>query len=141
LTQLFILDTDHITLFQRGEPRVVGHLDKVPRHLIATSVVTYEEQLRGRLAVVRQAQTPDRLAWAYLRLREMHTFFCAIHLVDFDESTARIYETLRKEHRRLGKMDLRIAATVLAHDCILVTRNKSDFGQIVGLSTQDWSAP
>ncbi len=71
----------------------------------------------------------------------MHAFFCAIHLVDFDQSTARIYETLRKEHRRLGKMDLRVAAMVLAHDCILVTRNKSDFGQIVGLSTQDWSAP
>jgi len=141
LTQLFVLDTDHVTLLQRGEPQVVEHLAKVPKHLIAASIVTYEEQLRGRLAVVRQAQTPDRLAWAYLRLREMHAFFCAIHLVDFDQSTARIYETLRKEHRRLGKMDLRIAATVLAHDCILVTRNKSDFGQIVGLSSQDWSAP
>ncbi len=91
--------------------------------------------------VVRQAQTPDRLTLAYLRLREMHAFFCAIHLVDFDLSTARIYETLRKEYGRLGKMDLRIAATVVAHDGVLVTRNEGDFGQIVGLSTQDWSAP
>ena len=140
MTQLFVLDTDHITLLQRGEPQVVEHLAKVPKHLIAASIVTYEEQLRGRLAVVRQAQSPDRLALAYLRLREMQAF-CAIHLVDFDQSTARIYETLRKEHRRPVKMDLRIAATVLAQDCILATRNKSDFDQIVGLSIQDWSAP
>lgn len=129
MTQLFVLDTDHVTLLQQGEPQVVEHLTKVPKHLIAASIVTYEEQLRGRLAL------------AYLRLREMRAFFCAIHLVDFDQSTAGIYETLRKEYRRLGKMDLRIAATVLAHDCILVTRNIGDFDQIVGLSTQDWSAP
>jgi len=140
LTHLFILDTDHVTLLQRGDSQVVKHLDEVSKHLIATSVITYEEQLRGRLAVIRQAQTLDRLALAYLRLREMHAFFCAIQLVDF-LSSARIYETLRKEYHRLGKMDLRIAATVLAHDGVLVTRNQSDFGQIVGLSTQDWSVP
>jgi tRNA(fMet)-specific endonuclease VapC len=140
LTQLFILDTDHITLYQRGDPQVTEHVDRTPKDLIATSVVTYEEQLRGRLAIVRQAQTAERLALAYLRLREMHAFFCAIQLVDFDRSGAKIYETLRNEYRRLGKMDLRIAATVLANDGILVTRNQSDFGQIAGLSTEDWSA-
>ena len=72
MTQLCVLDTDPITLLQRGEPQVVEHLAKVSKHLIAASIVTYEEQLRGRLAVVRQAQTPDQLALAYLRLREMH---------------------------------------------------------------------
>ena len=139
--QLFILDTDHVTLLQRGDPQVAKRLRQVPKPLIATSVVTYEEQLRGRLAVVTQARTSDRLAMAYLRLREMHDFFCAIRLLDFDRSTATTYETLRKEYRRLGKMDLRIAATVIAHDGLLVTRNQRDFGQIVGLSTQDWSVP
>jgi len=140
LTQLFILDTDHITLYQRGDPLVTGYADRTPKDLIATSVVTFEEQLRGRLAVVQRAQTAERLALAYLRLREMHAFFCAIRVVDFDPSAAKIYETLRKEYRRLGKMDLRIAATVLANGAVLVTRNQSDFGQIVDLSTEDWSA-
>ncbi|MBN1658645.1 MAG: type II toxin-antitoxin system VapC family toxin [Anaerolineae bacterium] len=139
MTQLFILDTDHITLYQRGDPQVTGHVTRTPRDLVATSIVTYEEQLRGRLAVVRQAQTAERLALAYQRLHEMHAFFCAIRLVDFDPSTAKIYEALRKEYRRLGKMDLRIAATVLANDGVLVTRNQSDFGQIADLSTEDWS--
>lgn len=140
MTQLFILDTDHVTLLQRGHAQVVGHLESVPPHQVATCVITYEEQLRGRLAVVRQAQTPDRLAAAYLRMREMHAFFCAIRLVDFDLAAAKIYGTLRSEHPRLGKMDLRIAATVLGHGGILITRNQRDFGQVPGLSLQDWSA-
>ena len=80
MTRLFVLDTDHITLFQRGHPQVIAHLSRVPQNLVATSVVSYEEQLRGRLAMVRQADTADRLATAYLRLREMQEFFCALPL-------------------------------------------------------------
>ena len=68
--------------------------------------------------------------------RDAH-FFCAIRLVDFDPSAAKIYETLRREYRRLGKMDFRVAATVLANNGILVTRNQSDFGQTAGFSTED----
>lgn len=75
----------------------------------------------------------------HLRLREMQAFFCAIRLLDFDLAAVRICQSLRAEHRRLSKMDLRIAATALAHDGVLVTRNQSDFSQISRLSTADWS--
>jgi tRNA(fMet)-specific endonuclease VapC len=141
LTPLFVLDTDHLTLLQRGHAQVSECLNATPEELVAVTIVSYEEQLRGRLAVISQAWTPGRLAVAYLRLREMHTFFCAIRLLDFDLSAAAIYAELRQEYRRLGKLDLRIAATVLAHEGLLVTRNQRDFGQIAGLSLQDWSVP
>ena len=52
-----------------------------------------------------------------------------------------VYKKLRKYYRRLGKMDLRIAATTLAHNGILVTCNQRDFGQIAGLLIEDWSIP
>ncbi len=138
---LFVLDTDHITLFQRGHPQVTARLDAASDESIAASVISFEEQLRGRLAVVHRATSFDRLATAYLRLREMQAFFCTIRLLDFDVSAATIYERLRKEHHRLGKMDLRIAATTLAHSGILVTRNRRDFGQIASLPIEDWAIP
>jgi tRNA(fMet)-specific endonuclease VapC len=40
---------------------------------------------------------------------------------------------------RIGTMDLKIAATALANDATLLTRNTSDFGRIPGLRIEDWS--
>ena len=74
----FVLDTDHVTLLQRGDRNVVERFLQIPEEVVATSIITYEEQLRGRLSVVRRANTPVRLAAAYHRLREMQEFFCAI---------------------------------------------------------------
>jgi tRNA(fMet)-specific endonuclease VapC len=44
---LFLLDTDHLTLYQMGHPQI---LQNVARHLtdqLAISVITVEEQLTG----------------------------------------------------------------------------------------------
>jgi tRNA(fMet)-specific endonuclease VapC len=137
---LFVLDTDHISLLQRGQSQVVERVSTTPPDDLAASVVTYEEQLRGRLDVIRQAPNVSRLSVAYVRLREMQEFFCAIRLLDFGAEAAAIYAGLRRQHRTLGAMDLRIAATTLAADGTLVTRNTRDFGRIAHLQLQDWSS-
>lgn len=46
---------------------------------------------------------------------------------------------LRKIHRRLGAMDLRIAAIALAQNAKLISRNLKDFRPIVGLQVEDWT--
>jgi tRNA(fMet)-specific endonuclease VapC len=48
------------------------------------------------------------------------------------------YRDLRVRHRRIGTNDLRIAAIVVEHESILVTRNTSDFVEIEGLPLEDW---
>ncbi len=136
---LFVLDTDRVTLLQRGHPQVVERFSATPEESIAASIVTYEEQLRGRLAVIRQTDNLARLATAYFRLREMQDFFCAIRLLDFDAKAAAICETLRQQHGALSTMDLRIAATTLSAGGTLVTRNTHDFAPITELSLEDWS--
>jgi tRNA(fMet)-specific endonuclease VapC len=136
---LFVLDTDHVSLLQRGHPLILEHLARVEERDIATAIVTYEEQLRGRLAVVHQAKLPQKLVLAYLRLHEMQEFFCTIRLLDFDPSAGQLFTAFRQAHPKLGTMDLRIAATAKAHSATLVTRNRRDFGQITGLSVEDWT--
>jgi tRNA(fMet)-specific endonuclease VapC len=136
---LYLLDTDHISLIQRGHPQVIARYEAVPEQDIAVSVIGYEEQLRGRLAVIGQVKTPEHLSLAYQRVREMQEFFCQMRLLDFDVDANRIYTTLRQQHRRLGTMDLRIAATALAAQSTLVTRNTQDFSPISGLSLDNWA--
>ncbi|MGV3616463.1 MAG: PIN domain-containing protein [Fimbriimonas sp.] len=39
----------------------------------------------------------------------------------------------------MGANDLLIAATALAHDLILVTRDTGEFGRVSDLRIEDWS--
>ena len=134
----FVLYTDHVTLLQRGNRKVVEHFVQIPEEVVATSIITYEEQLRGRLSVIRRATT-GQLVVAYQRLQEMQEFFCAIRFLDFDESAAKIYDELKRQHGVVGTMDLRIAATAISRGGTLVTRNTRDFGPIADLQLQNWS--
>jgi len=106
---------------------------------LVVSVVSYEEQFRGWLKVISQANTPERMAPAYKSLCKMHTLFCGLTMLDFNLQAASIYNGLRRSHRRAGKSDLQIAATALVHDATLVTRNTQDFIQIANLRLENWA--
>ena len=62
----YILDTDHVTLFQHNHPKISQRARAVGGSSIFVTTVTLEEQLRGRLAVINRAATkPEQLAVAY----------------------------------------------------------------------------
>jgi tRNA(fMet)-specific endonuclease VapC len=42
-------------------------------------------------------------------------------------------------HRRIGAMDLRIAAIAITQNAILLTQNLKDFTDIQDLKVEDWS--
>jgi tRNA(fMet)-specific endonuclease VapC len=136
---LYVLDTDTLQLYQDGNPKVVTRVRAVDPGERAISVVTVEEQLSGWYTQLRQAKDDQRLAWAYRRLAATVRSLAKVQIVDFDEPAIRRYEELRKLKLKVRKMDLRIAATVLERDAILVTRNVRDFRQVPGLRIEDWS--
>jgi tRNA(fMet)-specific endonuclease VapC len=136
---LHILDTDTLQLFEDEHPLVVARVLAIPLDDRAISVISVEEQLSGWYAQLRQAKSPERLAWAYGRLAATVRFLSRVHIVDFDESAIRRFEQLKKRKLKVGSNDLRIAATVLERDAILVTRNVRDFQKVPGLRTEDWS--
>jgi tRNA(fMet)-specific endonuclease VapC len=49
-----------------------------------------------------------------------------------------VFLALRKELRRVGAMDLKIAAICLVHDAVLLTRNLVDFSKVPGLRVENW---
>ena len=67
---LFVLDTDHLTLYYRGDPIVVQRVDARPPTELAISVMTVDEQLTGWYTLTRQARRPEEIARAYAHLGE-----------------------------------------------------------------------
>lgn len=137
---LFILDTDQLTLLRQAHPAVVTRAVLVPRDQLATTVITFEEQVSGWYAVVRKARDANKLARAYAGLLEVARTSQVIRILPFQVEAVELYFDLRKQHPRLGKMDLAIAAIALHNNATLVTRNRRDFEQIAGLILEDWSA-
>ena len=89
--------------------------------------------------LIRQARDYDKLVRAYRWLQQSVEFFRQIRILPFDVSAVRRYHQLRQQHRGIGTNDLRIAAIALESHATLVSRNRSDFAEIAGLSFEDWS--
>lgn len=136
---LYILDTDTLQLLQDEHPQVIAHIQAVALEDRAISVISVEEQLSGWYTQLRQAKQPERLAWAYRRLSATVRFLSRVQIIDFDEAAIQRYEQLKKRKIKVGTNDLRIAATVLERDAVLVTRNSLDFRKVPALQIEDWS--
>jgi tRNA(fMet)-specific endonuclease VapC len=135
----FLFDTAHVSLQERGHPPLRARLAEAPPGSIAVSPITVEEMLRGRLAVLARRVEGETRVRAYAKLMETVTFFSSVPVVAFDEACEARFQALVFLRTRVGSQDLRIAAIALAHDLIVVTRNRRDFERIPGLLIEDWS--
>ena len=138
---MLILDTDHLSLFQRHDPHVTARVLATPALELATTVITVEEQLRGRWDRVRQARSDAEVVRAYRSLLATCFYVPPMTVIDVDEQAQPFFEHLRAQRRRIGTLDLRIAAMALSRDATLVTRNRPDFAGIPSLNMEDWSLP
>jgi tRNA(fMet)-specific endonuclease VapC len=137
---LYVLDTDMLTLLEEGHPAVGRRFLEHSPDATAITVLTVEEQLSGWYSQLRKAKRPARLAWAYRRLADTVSFLANLRILTYDEQAMRRYEDFRAAKVKVGPTDLRIAAVVLGHEAILVTRNARDFRKVPGLQFEDWSS-
>lgn len=138
---MIVLDTDHLSLLQRagadGE-RVRTALRELQLHLSPpTTVITYEEQIRGWMASLSAAKTMAHEIQLYRKLSRNLEFFATLTLLDFTELAAVEFQRLRAAKVRIGTMDLKIAAIALANGATLWTRNRRDFQKVPGLRIDD----
>jgi tRNA(fMet)-specific endonuclease VapC len=59
-------------------------------------------------------------------------------IVVFDERAAARFDELKAGKVRIGTMDLKIAATTLVNQALLLSANLSDFKQVPGLRVENW---
>jgi tRNA(fMet)-specific endonuclease VapC len=137
---LWILDTDHVSLWQRSHPQVSQQIELKGLALIATTVITVEEQLRGRLNMTHRADSGKKRVEAYALLQETLFFFRHIpQVLEFSAEAEVHYADLKRQKVNIGAQDLKIAAIALAVSGTVVTRNRRDFGKVPGLFIEDWS--
>ena len=135
----FVLDTDIVSLLQRGNEIVANRVARHRQDEVATTIITVEEQLSAWYTLLRRAKTAQNLVPVYQRMCETVRFLSRLPLLTFTDSAAGAYDGFRQQKFRTGKMDLRIAAIAVAHQATLITRNMADFATIPGLSVEDWS--
>ncbi|MBD2360943.1 type II toxin-antitoxin system VapC family toxin [Anabaena minutissima FACHB-250] len=139
---MYILDTDHLSVLDRGglqaQPLLMRLANMNPNQ-VAVTIISYEEQMRGWLSYVAKAQNVETQVLAYKELKKQLTNYCMIPILEFDQPAAQEFQRLKKAYPRLGTMDLKIAAIVLVNQAIILTRNIADFGQIAGLNIEDWT--
>lgn len=140
---MFVLDTDHLGIIEaRTRPefdRLVARMGEHATEDFYVSIVSFHEQMLGWNAYIQRAKTVDRLVHGYRRFHLILADFSAMQVLPLDTAAAEVYESLRKQRVRIGTMDLRIAATALAHGFRVLTRNTRDFLQVPGLQVEDWT--
>ena len=140
---MFILDTDHMSALEWGSgavgQRLLARLDTLTVGEAATTIITFEEQTRGWLAVLAQSRSLTEQVEAYRRLSQLLKNYLKIGVVDFDASAAAEFERLQHLRLRIGTMDLKIAAIALSHSATVLTGNLKDFSRVPGLRVEDWT--
>jgi tRNA(fMet)-specific endonuclease VapC len=139
---MYLLDTDHISLIDRGGDEgqhIISRLSGIPEEEVAVSIISYEEQTRGLLAQVARIRAIDQQITWYKRMEQLLQLYSTMPLISFDSAVVNQFQALWVQRIRMGTMDMKIAATALTHDAILLTRNTQDFSKVPGLRIEDWS--
>lgn len=135
----YLLDTDTVSLIERGDSTVLRRILMEDPADIFVSVITLHEQMNGRFKMIDKARTPESLALAYQQFAHTFTLLRGLPILGFGEPAILRFEELLKMKLNVGKNDLRIAAIALENAVTIVTRNRRDFERVPDLIIEDWS--
>ncbi len=125
---------------QPGSVALRARLAHVPPAEVVATVISYEEQMRGWVAYLARTRSMAHQVEAYRRLLQQLDNYRRTPVLAFDEAAAAVFQRLRRARMRVGTMDLKIAAILVSRDATLLSRNLTDFRQVLGLQVEDWTA-
>jgi tRNA(fMet)-specific endonuclease VapC len=131
---MFVLDSNTISYYFRGDPQVVSRLHALkPGDMAVPAIVVYELRY-GLRRLPTEAATP--------RLAALDKFLTSLQILPFDATCADIAADIRVGLERQGTPidphDVLIAATALRHGAALVTRNVREFARVARLDVVNW---
>lgn len=140
---MFILDTDHVSLWLRGHLQVKEKVAKSTQNVCLT-IITVQELFNGWVGRLNDTTDAALMIERYESLWQTIEFVRQFPVLKFDIAADDYYVRTLIENAHLRKkrlrQDLRIAAIALSQNATIVTRNQRDFGQVPGLKIVDWSS-
>jgi tRNA(fMet)-specific endonuclease VapC len=118
-------------------------LQNFARHLtdpLAIRVIRVEEQRTGWQRALSQARNDSRREPICQRLARTVEILSGWRVLPLSLAAMSRHVQLIRQRLNVGSNDLKIAATALENNAIVVTRNLRDFGRVAGLSCQAWTA-
>lgn len=130
----YALDTNSVIYFLKGEfPELADRMRSYPSRMITIPEMVRAELLYG----VAKSQQREQNA------QKLKAFLAPLEKLAFEGDAVDAYATIRCELEHQGQLigpnDLVIAATCVAHNVTLVTRNTREFERVRGLKSIDWS--
>lgn len=137
---MILLETDHLSVLKYSGSerciRLTARLAMVRDEVIGTTIITFEEQMRGWIASIAKERQVRRQVGPYRELLGLFEFFSQYEILPFDDKAAAIYEGFSRI--RIGAMDRKIAAIAIANNSLLLTANRRDYERVPGLRFENW---
>ena len=131
---MLVLDTNTISYYFRNEACVVQQLQATPLQYVAVPAIVVYELQYGILRLAHEAAQP--------RLKVLNKFLQFLSIIAVDETVAKIAANIRIDLETkgtpIGAHDVLIAASALAVNGQLVTRNVREFERVQGLQVINW---
>ncbi len=120
----YLVDSDYVADFLKGRPDAIQLLSSLPRDEIAISIVVFGEVVEG-ITFGRDRQRHEAGFRQFLRIADV---------LPLSRTTMRRFAdlrgTLRSQGNLIPDMDLLIAATAIATNRTLLTRNRQHFNRL-----------
>lgn len=129
---MYVLDTNTLIYYFKGQGKVVQNLAKVsPQEIGISTIVLFELQVG-----IAKSTSPAK------RTEQLDQLLSRVNLVPFDRDAAVAAATIRAQLEQqgtpIGPMDVLIAGTAVALQGTLVTHNVKEFSRVSGLAIADW---
>lgn len=129
---MFVLDTNTLIYFFKGQGKVSERLLATSPQLIAVSTITLFELETGLLKSNSNA----------VRRQQIDALVNAVKVLPVNQTVAEVSAKIRFELEAkglpIGPLDTLIAGTALSAKASIVTRNVREFARVTGLTVVDW---